>query len=991
MFSLRTLGALELRSTSGEDLSAVLGGQKLVALLAFLAVAKPRGLHRRDTIVALLWPDLDQDRARAALRHTVYRLRRSLGADAIINRGDEDIGIDRKIVQCDAATFEDLLDAESAAEALELYRGDLLPGFFVPGATEFERWLDGERVRLRGRASSSAWGHATACAGSGRWEDAVRWGKRATALAPDDEQLLRRVLTLLAERGDIAGALREYETFARRLQTEYEATPSAETTALVDRLKRRGLAPVNGGRSFTPQDRQHTQDEARLTRASSDERAVEPMAVPSDVQPSESNARTAPVPDPRVRTRRIVTRAALGTVVLAGVVLGSLAVRDRVATKPVAPTIAVLPFDVRGSRELDYLGEGMSDLLSIGLDGVAGLRSADPRLVLTVARREGREIDARAARRVAERVGAGLYVTGSVVEASGRIALTGALHDRTGRVRAVAQTRTAEVARLFDLVDELSRQLMAGEVPEPNDLVRLAARTSTSVAALRAFLDGERAIRSGRHAAALEAFQQAVTEDSTFALAYYRLGAAGRWMTEYALASAAAGKAALYGSALPSYARRLLTAQQAIHRGAYAEAESLYRAGIASRPGDVDAWFGLGDLFYHYNPLRGRSKGEGADAFEHALAIDPEDGQSRLHLLELRVWEGNARQVDSLLPGLDEGSDFALKWPFVQALIVGDTVVERRTAEEFRQLNDRGLVRVVIHSASAFPSNLVAATRVLDLLTEPTRSNGWRAYGHHLRAQVELARGRWTAARADLVAMGALEPAAATEYGAVLSVAPFLPVDRQALVALRAALVGWDAAPTPPSSNSVFAMHDGMHAPLRHYLLGIVTERLGDTVAAMRYADSLLSAPLDTTRAVLARNLARGIRARVIRRRGDPAAALAELGQPWLDPSTHSSHRSSIFAHVAERYLRAELLYETGQLAEAVSAYGAVGDYSVDGLMYSGPSHLARARIYVQLGNRAKAREHLRRFIEMWRDCDPALRPMRDTAERQLATLDRRS
>jgi hypothetical protein len=59
--------------------------------------------------------------------------------------------------------------------------------------------------------------------------------------------------------------------------------------------------------------------------------------------------------------------------------------------------------------------------------------------------------------------------------------------------------------------------------------------------------------------------------------------------------------------------------------------------------------------------------------------------------------------------------------------------------------------------------------------------------------------------------------------------------------------------------------------------------------------------------------------------------------------------------------------------------------------MYSGPSHLARARIYVQLGNRAKAREHLRRFIEMWRDCDPALRPMRDTAERQLATLDRRS
>ena len=982
MFSFRTLGALELRASSGDDLSAVLGGQKLVALLAYLAVAKPRGLHRRDTVVGLLWPELGQERARAALRHTVYRLRRSLGGDAIINRGDEDIGIDPAVIRCDAATFEDLLDAGLVAEALAVYGGDLLPGFFVPGAPEFERWLDDERRRLRGRASSSAWAHAAICAERGHSEDAVRWAKRATSLAPDDEQLLRRALTLLAERGDIAGALREYDTFARRLQTEYEATPSAETTALVDRLRRRGPGQVGVARPAT-------RDEGRLTPVSAvgdDAPDTSSAAVAAQAPVIDATLVPASISDGRVRTRRIVSRAVVGALALVGVVLGWRAVRDRTTT-PRVPTIAVLPFDVRGNRELEYLGEGMSDLLSIGLDGVAGLRSADPRLVLTMARREGRQIDAGTARRVAERVGAGLYVTGSVVEAGGRIALTGTLHDHSGRVRAVAQTRTAEVTRLFDLVDELSRQLMAGEASEPNDLVRLAARTSTSVAALRAFLDGERAIRSGRHAAALEAFQQAVTEDSTFALAYYRLGAAGRWMTEYALANAAAEKAARYGSALPSYARRLLTAQQAIHRGAYAEAESLYRAGIASRPGDVDALFGLGDLFYHYNALRGRSKGEGADAFERALVIDPEDGQSRLHLLELRVWEGNARKVDSLLPGLDEGSDFAVKWPFVQALIVGDTSVERRVGSELGQLNDRALVRVVIHSASAFPSNLPAATRVLDMLTEPTRSNGWRAYGHHLRAQVELARGRWTAARADLTAMGALEPAAATEYGALLSVAPFLPIDREGLVALRAALTGWDAAPTPPSSNSVFAMHDGMHAALRHYLLGIVTERLADTAAALRYADSLAATPLDSTRSVLARNMARGIRARVIRRRGDPAAALAELGQPWLDPRTHSSHRSSIFAQVADRYLRAELLQEAKRSAEAISAYGSVGDYSVDGLMYSGPSHLARARIYAQMGNRAKANEHLRRFLEMWRDCDPALRPLRDAAERELASL----
>src|SRR5688500_3020324 len=106
MFSFRTLGALELRSSSGDEPESLVGSQKLIALLAYLAIARPRGLHRRDTLVGLLWPELDQERARAALRHAVYRLRRSLGADAITSRGDEDIGVDMRGVRCDARSEE---------------------------------------------------------------------------------------------------------------------------------------------------------------------------------------------------------------------------------------------------------------------------------------------------------------------------------------------------------------------------------------------------------------------------------------------------------------------------------------------------------------------------------------------------------------------------------------------------------------------------------------------------------------------------------------------------------------------------------------------------------------------------------------------------------------------------------------------------------------------------------------------------------------------
>src|SRR3954469_24310122 len=54
---LRALGALDLRDTNGQELRTVLAQRRRVALLAYLALATPRGLHSRDTLLALFWPD----------------------------------------------------------------------------------------------------------------------------------------------------------------------------------------------------------------------------------------------------------------------------------------------------------------------------------------------------------------------------------------------------------------------------------------------------------------------------------------------------------------------------------------------------------------------------------------------------------------------------------------------------------------------------------------------------------------------------------------------------------------------------------------------------------------------------------------------------------------------------------------------------------------------------------------------------------------------
>lgn len=959
MFSFRTLGSLELLSKSGEEVTGVLAGQKLVALLAYLAVATPRGLHRRDTVIGLLWPELNQERARAALRHSVYRLRGMLGANALVSRGDEDVGIDPAVIECDAARFEETLDRGSIAEALDIYRGDLLPGFFVRGAPEYERWLDGERTRLRGRAAKSARALARDLLTAGKREEATRMARRALAIAPDDENLLRQVLEMLSESGDTAGALHEYEAFSKRLRDDYDASVASETKALVARL------------------RAETPDPAAVERA-----AVVPSFVTPPARLENSDKGRGLVP------RRYRSAALVAFAVLAGGI-GIYGMRRFAAAEvPREPTIAVLPFNVLGSKDLEYLREGMSDLLSIGVDGAAGLHSADPRAVIARAHDDNdSHVDDGDARRIARDVGAGLYITGSVVEAGGQITLSAALRNVDGRVQSTARTGPSDKARLFDLVDDLSRQLLAGADRSAPKLVGLAARTTRSMPALRSYLVGERELRAGRHAAALDAFREAVSSDSTFALAYYRLSSAGRWTTEYHLAEEATDKAVRYDVSLPPYARRLLDAATAMRNGEYARSESLYVASTRSRPGDAETWFGLGDLRYHYNAIRGRSKREARKAFERALALDPGDGESRVHLLELAAWEGNVREVDSLLAGLPAGSDFGAKWPIIRALLVDDRQAETSAVSTLKEGDERALVLMVIHSTSAFSRNLPGAVRVTGMLTDPARTPARRAYGFNLRAQVELARGRWNASRQDLTSMAALEPAAAIEYGALASLSPAAPVDARELMALRAALKSWDAAPTPPSTSAVFGIHNGFHSQLRLYLLGLVSARLGDTTAAQRYADSIVAIPADSIKTLLASNLARAVRARVVAARGDVAGALDELGQPWIDPRTHRTHYSSLLAQVADRFFRAELLQRAGRLGEALDAYSSVTDYSLDGLMYLPISYARRGDIYMQMGENAEAARNYARFVEMWRDCDAGLIPVRQKVERRLARL----
>jgi serine/threonine-protein kinase len=302
MLRLRTFGTLDLRRIGGDELRTVVAQPKRLALLAYLAIATPRGFHQRDKLLALFWPELDTERARAALNRAVYFLRRELGDDVIISRGDE-LGLDADRLSCDASSFDQALQAGRAREALDLYTGDLLPGFFVSNALGFEQWLEHERPRVRERASEAAWSLADEAEHDGNIALAAHWARRGVELAPFHEIGVQRLLVLLDRAGDRAGATEAYNRFAEDIARELELAPSPETRALIETIRAR-------------QGQRSPFDELLPRPNGGSKPAVEPSADETTLDANDTiNGSTAPS-RPRRPTRRWVLAATIPAVVL---------------------------------------------------------------------------------------------------------------------------------------------------------------------------------------------------------------------------------------------------------------------------------------------------------------------------------------------------------------------------------------------------------------------------------------------------------------------------------------------------------------------------------------------------------------------------------------------------------------------------------------------------------------------------------------------------
>ena len=221
--------------------------RKAIALLAYMAVTGEA--YGRDSLAAMLWPESDDLRARAALRRTLSALKGAIGGDLLradrISVGlnpDSDIWLD--VAEFDAKARAEDVDSRTLEEAAALYRGDFMAGLLLRDSPDFDDWQMLTSQQLQRTLAMVLETLVRHCSASQELERAITHARRWSSLDPMHEAAHRSLMDLYARSGQRSAALRQYRDCVRILESELGVPPLAETTAVYDAIKENRLDPV---------------------------------------------------------------------------------------------------------------------------------------------------------------------------------------------------------------------------------------------------------------------------------------------------------------------------------------------------------------------------------------------------------------------------------------------------------------------------------------------------------------------------------------------------------------------------------------------------------------------------------------------------------------------------------------------------------------------------------------------------------------------------
>ncbi len=226
MLVIRVLGGLHI-TLDGNPVSGFISS-KAQALFCYLALNHQQS-HLRSTLATLFWGDMPDEDAATNLRQAIANLKKLFEPYLDISRQSVAFRADQPFM-LDVAEFEQMGDPQ-------LYRGELLAGFGVSDAPEFDNWLSVERERLHNRALTLLRDLAAQQQAQGQNDAALASLQRLLAFDPLAEDVHRSLMLTLAVNGQRSAALSQYEKLCDLLWDELAVEPEFETIKLYERIK----------------------------------------------------------------------------------------------------------------------------------------------------------------------------------------------------------------------------------------------------------------------------------------------------------------------------------------------------------------------------------------------------------------------------------------------------------------------------------------------------------------------------------------------------------------------------------------------------------------------------------------------------------------------------------------------------------------------------------------------------------------------------------
>lgn len=510
MFRLKLFGGLSLEGPDGP-----VGGRATqrhrLALLALLATIGRSGVLR-ERLVAYLWPDYAADKGRRLLSDSLYRINRTLGSEAVASTADA-LHLDPAVVASDVAAFRQAVQADRWEEAVDLYSGSFLDGFHLPGAPEFDHWVEEQRRQLA-RARTDALQKLAEGASSDP-AAAVVWWLRLAEADPYSARIARCVMEALVERGDRAAAVRHAREYVERVERDLEIAPDPGLLQFAEEIAGAPVPrPSAAGDRAGPSGKAPSRLPPRTAEAS---RSL--STAPS--------RRAAPPSGSWVSGRLHGTARAVGALAVATALALAAAFgfsrEGGDATRPgsLAPSsMAVLPFeDLSPGGGQQYLGDGIAEELIGRLSDTDGIRVVG-RTSSFVFRNRPTDL-----RDIGQTLDVGAIVEGSVRRAGQRLRISVRLVDTNTGFDMWQETFERTPDDIFSIQDDIARAIVSrlrgpdGPIPAPSAVADPVAYNLY----LAGRYEWHKRSEDGLRAAARK-FREAVERSPTYARAHAGLG-----------------------------------------------------------------------------------------------------------------------------------------------------------------------------------------------------------------------------------------------------------------------------------------------------------------------------------------------------------------------------------------------------------------------------------------------------------------------------------